>query len=367
MVTINRRGLLVGAGVAVVAAGGAGTALWRRETGSMAGYDAYAAELRSGLPTDPDLTELVRYAALAANGHNTQPWRFRVRTARIDILPDWERRTPVVDPDDHHLFVSLGCAAENLAIAARASGRSCDSIQPENGASLAFSLAPSRPTDDPLFPAIARRQSSRTLYDGRPVPPAELDLLAKAAEEEGVALVLLTERSRIDAVRDLIISGNDIQMRDPAFMSELKHWLRFSARSAMTTGDGLFAAASGNPVMPDAIGRIAFDLFVTAKGESEKAARQVDSSAGLAVFVGDAADPEHWMKVGRACQRFALQATVLGLRLAFMNQPVEVPTLRPQLAALVGMPDKRPDLVLRFGYGPALPYSPRRPVSATLA
>jgi hypothetical protein len=27
------------------------------------------------------------------------------------ILPDLSRRCPAVDPDDHHLFVSLGCAA----------------------------------------------------------------------------------------------------------------------------------------------------------------------------------------------------------------------------------------------------------------
>ena len=33
----------------------------------------------------------------------------------------------------------------------------------------------------------------------------------------------------------------------------------------------------------------------------------------------------HWIEVGRACQRFALQATALGLKCAFINQPVEVP------------------------------------------
>jgi hypothetical protein len=31
------------------------------------------------------------------------------------------------------------------------------------------------------------------------------------------------------------------------------------------------------------------------------------------------------------------------------------------------MPGRRPDLVLRFGYGPTMPYSPRRPVKAILA
>jgi len=74
-----------------------------------------------------------------------------------------------------------------------------------------------------------------------------------------------------------------------------------------------------------------------------------------------------WVRAGRACQRFALQATALGLKLAFMNQPVEVASLRPELASLVGTPGRRPDIVMRFGYGPAMPFSARRPMAAVLA
>jgi hypothetical protein len=73
------------------------------------------------------------------------------------------------------------------------------------------------------------------------------------------------------------------------------------------------------------------------------------------------------VQAGRASQRFALAATALGLKHAFLNQPVEVPRLRPELAALVGMPGRRPDILMRFGYGAALPYSARRPVAAVLA
>lgn len=40
--------------------------------------------------------------------------------------------------------------------------------------------------------------------------------------------------------------------------------------------------------------------------------------------------------------------------------------MRPELAALVGMPGRRPDIVMRFGHGPLLPYSARRPVAAVL-
>lgn len=50
-----------------------------------------------------------------------------------------------------------------------------------------------------------------------------------------------------------------------------------------------------------------------------------------------------------------------------LNQPVEVAALRSELAALAGMEDRRPDIVMRFGYGPTLPYSARRPVGSMVA
>jgi transposase len=87
---------------------------------------------------------------------------------------------------------------------------------------------------------------------------------------------------------------------------------------------------------------------------------------GLAVFVGAGETPADWVAVGRACQRFALQATALGLKHAFINQPVEVPRLRPDLATLIGAPGRRPDIVMRFGYGPTLPWSLRRPVDSVI-
>ena len=150
-------------------------------------------------------------------------------------------------------------------------------------------------------------------------------------------------------------------------MRELKSWIRFSPRQAMTSRDGLFAAASGNPALPDWLGPSLFAMVLKPASDNDKYARQIRSSAGLAVFVSAHDDKEHWVRAGRACQRFALQATALGMKLAFINQPVEVAHLRPELAGLIGMPSRRPDIVMRFGYGPALPFSARRPVDAVWA
>ena len=363
---MKRRRLLIGGAVATVGAGGA-LGLSIADMGSMADYSAATAAMRARLAERPQLRDLVRYATLAANGHNTQPWRFRLDENRIAILPDFARRTPVVDPDDHHLFASLGCAAENLSIAAAARGRAGDLRFDQAGdGSLVFELGSASAAEGALFDAIPKRQSTRAEYDGRPAPAADLDMLAAAGRVSGVDVILITDPRQMERVLELVIAGNNAQMADPAFVRELKSWLRFNPRRALEAGDGLFSAASGNPTAPSWLGGLMFDFVFGAASENERYVRQVRSSAGIAVFVSARDDKEHWVRAGRACQRFALQATALGLKHAFINQPIEVAELRPELASMVGMPGRRPDIVMRFGYGPDLPFSPRRPVNAVV-
>lgn len=357
--------LIGGAGLATV---GAGTAwLGMRQMGSPRDYDHAMKEMRRALSAHPEALEIVRYAALAASGHNSQPWRFVVAPGRIAIRPDFGRRTPVVDPDDHHLFASLGCAAENLIEAAAALGHRGDLAFDDGGeGQLIFVHRPGAPRRSALFDAIPLRQSTRAEFDGRPVSAADLNILARAATVPGVDVVFVGDRPRLDRLVDLVLAGNSAQMSDPAFVRELKAWLRFNPRHALRSGDGLLSAASGSPSLPDWLGPRAFDLFVTGESENDKYARQLRSSPGVAVFVAAKNDREHWARAGQASQRFALQATALGLKHAFLNQPIEVPSLRPELAALVGLPGRRPNLLMRFGYGPTLPYSPRRPVEAII-
>jgi len=364
-IVMNRRVFQAGgAGLAAAAA-----AIWTlRGMGSMEEYNASVAATRAALKQSPETSDFIRYAALAANGHNAQPWRFKISHEGIAILPDMARQTAIVDPDNHHLFASLGCAAENLALACGARGRmGVLRFNPADDGSIAFAYGGGLPAEPELFDAIPKRQSTRGDFDGKPVGARDLQSLITAAAMPGVDLVLVTDRPRIERVRDLVIAGNSAQLADPAFLHELKTWLRFNPRQAMRTGDGLFSASSGRPALPAWLGPTMFDLVFNAEADNDQYARQVASTAGVAVFVAEKDDREHWILAGRACQRFALQATALGLKHAFINQPVEVASLRPELATLVGLPGRRPDIVMRFGYGPSLPYSARRPVEAVLA
>ena len=71
---------------------------------------------------EQQLRHLLRYAILAPSTRNTQPWRFAVQTNTVGLFADLERRQPVSDPDRRELYISLGCALENLLLAAEQHG-----------------------------------------------------------------------------------------------------------------------------------------------------------------------------------------------------------------------------------------------------
>lgn len=327
-------------------------------------YDEAVKSSWAPLRAAPRDRELVRFATLAANSHNTQPWIFSARGNVITIAPDLTRRCPAVDPDDHHLYVSLGCAAENLVLAASTLGWRADPVV--DGDRVVITLEQAPPAASALADAIPIRQCTRAAYAGAPAAPEILRQLENACREPGVSAILITERAQMTKVADYVLAGNSAQMRDKAFMRELVSWIRFNEAEALATMDGLFAPASGNPSLPSWVARPLLNIFFTESGENKKYREQLDSSAGAVVLAADRSDKPHWIAVGRACQRFGLQATALGLKYAFINQPVEVAALRPQFATWLGLGGRRPDIVMRFGTGPNLPKSLRRPPDLVL-
>ena len=314
------------------------------------------------------MLELVRYATLAASSHNTQCWKFRIAANAISVFPDLQRRCPAVDPDDHHLFASLGCAVENLARAALANGLEAEvRFDAAKDGEVRVDLVPTKAVASPLFEAIPRRQSTRAEFDARPLSGEELRLLERTGTSPGVRVLLLTDSAAMERVLEHVVQANTAQMNDSAFVAELKAWIRFGDEEALRTGDGLFSRCTGNSSVPRWLGSPLFSLFFRKSSENDKYARHIRSSAGIAIFASQSDDKAHWVEAGRSYQRFALQATALGIRTAFLNQPVEVSELRPQFADFLGLGGRRPDLVVRFGRGPEMPRSLRRPVQAVLA
>jgi hypothetical protein len=170
-------GVLAGAGVVAAAGGGAAFMASSRDP---AAYDAAVeATWRHSdtfeLPSPDIQKELVRYATLAANSHNTQPWRFRIADRAIFALPDLTRRPASVDPDNHHLFASLGCATENLVQAAAAFRLRANATFDAAAGGIRLDLEQAPQARSQLFDAIPRVNQHAASTTDAPCPPNTFD------------------------------------------------------------------------------------------------------------------------------------------------------------------------------------------------
>jgi hypothetical protein len=336
-------------------------------------YDVTAFELRHPaeeltdgrkLPFDP--RELVRMAALAASSHNTQPWKFRIEADTITILPDFTRRCPAADPDDSHLFRSLGCAAENLVHAATSQGLAPLVHFDQSARSVVVKLKadPSIRVSE-LYAAIPVRQCTRTLYAGIPVKAEELLQLQRSAVGNAARIEIFTSDRDKDTIIEYIAEGNAAQLGDRAFVQELVQWIRFNDQEALRLRDGLCGRVMGTRPAPRWLASrlLPLALRMGVRKTSQDDAAKIRSSSGVAVFIGRGHDEASWIQVGRAFERFSLRSALMGIRVALQNPPVEVPRVRQQFEGWLGLHGaESAQLVVRFGFAPLVPYSLRRPV-----
>jgi hypothetical protein len=317
------------------------------------------------LKESDSMRSLIHYATLAPNGHNTQPWKFAIRGNAIEIHPDYSRELPVVDPQHRELWISLGCALENLLTAARASGYAAEVAYPDSTDLIRVNLASDSPQPDPLFDVIPERQNTRSEYDRRPIPASDLDRILSLPIESGVSLRFVTAPNELETLVEYVNQGNLSQYADSAFVDELIEWLRFNKRDALAMMDGLYSACSGNPEVPGWLGR----MFVAGTKPGQQAdadAKKLRSSSAAVMIASETEDKSTWVRTGQVYERLALQTTALGIKSAFLNQPIEVSELRSQFQSAVGLGAALPQLLVRLGYADALPRSLRRPVDQVL-
>jgi hypothetical protein len=85
----------------------------------------------------------------------------------------------------------------------------------------------------------------------------------------------------------------------------------------------------------------------------------------LAVLGMDTDGAAAWLATGQALARILLRARREKVYASFLNQPIEVASLRPKLRLAIGR-QGHPQLILRMGYGPAVKATPRRSVEDVL-
>ncbi len=315
--------------------------------------------------------ELIQNAVKAPSGHNTQPWKFGIGDNTITIYPDYKRALPVVDADNHALFISLGCALENLVIAAAHFGYDAIiemHLENEGEENIKITLHPIVvKVDGVLYNYIDTRQATRNKYNGDNIPLADIEKLRIAVAQEDVDSIIVTDKDEINTFVELVKEGNIRQFSNPSFLKELIHWIRFNKKEAMETGDGLYGAATGNPSVPAWFGKLFMKLTASPKKEAEKWDDLIHSSSALIIFIAERNDKKAWINLGRSFERTMLMATSLNINHAHANMPCEEVELRSKLSAQLNLTkEQQPLLLIRLGYSQKMPYSFRRPLQEVI-
>jgi hypothetical protein len=316
------------------------------------------------------LTFLLRYAVLAPSGHNTQPWLFGVDGDTVELYADRTQALAVVDPEDRALTISCGAALFNLRVALRRFGYRDDTYELVPDREDADLLAriqlvqgePPSPDEEALFEAIPKRRTTRAAYEERDVP-IELERALEAdTAREGAWLHLVPDADR-RTIAELIAEGDRAQMADKRFRRELAAWVHPNRSREKR---GMRGYGFGFRDVMSHAGPLVIRTFDIGKGQAAKDRELAERSPLLGVLGTEHDSPREWLAAGQAMERILLRASADGLTSSFLNQPVEVDDLRPRLADAIGRGGDHPQLVMRFGYGPDVPHSPRASVEDVL-
>ena len=274
----------------------------------------------------------------------------------------------MVDPDDRELFVSLGCAVENLCLAAQTKGYKSAVSVGDKGV-ITVSLAEEAGVKpSPLFNQIDVRQTNQSVYSGEEIAPDALRKLQAVHSEKGVSVHYYARQTeQFNDIKQYVFQGNTRQMQNPAFKAELKSWMRFNKKHQDQTLDGLSYAVFGAPNVPRWMAEPIMSMAINAKTQNKADRDKIASASHLVLFTTRENSRREWVDLGRTLQRFLLTATELGVSHAYLNQPNEEAEIASEMARTLGLDGEYPTILLRIGYGERQAYSKRRSVGDVIA
>jgi len=311
------------------------------------------------------LTFLLGYSILAPSSYNSQPWSFNISDGEVRLFADRSRWLQFADADQRELHLSLGCALENLVVAAEHFGYNVSITyfpgQKDLVAAVLLNPGDGPSLDSRLFEAIPARHTNRNPYKERAISDEELQRLIDLGSDEGVQVLFTSDLATREKFQNLVIEADRIQYSDADYKSELGHWLGQGGMGP--TGWQALLAQMYTVLLDAGPGRIQRDALL------------LNSTPVLGFIMTKEEGGESQVRSGRTLERLWLEATAAGISLHPMSQALEVPETRAELEdVLRGHPRASGDFghvqqAFRLGYAEPKGdpvHTPRRPVPETL-
>ena len=388
---MRRRLFMKGAGIVTVVVAGGG--VWRAcDQGVFSVGEGPAYEPWKDWRTESNdgALALVRAAILAASPHNTQPWLFKVTASSIELSIDMRRNVGALDPFLREEHIGMGCALENLMLAAAANGYQATAtllpgklgpIPAEPGPQFLarVDLAAGKRDESELYDAIPRRHTNRGAFlPQNPIPPQLIDSLRSLASgDPNVRIFLFTSEADRKKIAEISSAANTEIYSDQEVDRGSQRWIRTRWGDVQKYRDGLTIDAAGAPPIATGIAKmmpLAMLKWAASRGPKNRYSRLMMSAPLIGILaVHDRYDRQDCLRAGRIWQRAHLLATARGLAGRPCNEAAEMidhekalgkPPLRAALLGeVLGDAAWQPTFVFYMGY-PTLTAraSPRRPV-----
>ena len=311
---------------------------------------------------EAQLRFLLRYAILAPSVKNSQPWAFSLQGNRLHLIADLDRSQPIADPGRRELFISIGCALENLLVAAEHFGfRHGVSYFPEPEqvelvATVLFAPGgvPSHARAGATVSAIVRRHNDNSEFRRVPVPEQLRLRLMACCVEPDLRLHLTDDRHFRRWIDALTCEADRVEFANPAFRRELSYWI----------GQGVFGA----PPLMARLGGIAVSRLNLGEPVAQQDHAIIESAPLLGLICAEGDGHLVHVRIGQLFERLWLTATALGVAVHPMSQTMRRSELRSAVAELLPSPGWTPQHLSRVGYSARDDelHTPRRPLEDVL-
>ncbi len=311
--------------------------------------------------TEEKIEFLLNFAVLAPSTHNTQPWKFKIKSSSCEIYIDTKKVLTASDKSGRNLYISLGACIENLLIASKYLGVYSDiayfTNRPadEKVCEVFFKQLSSNKSQidesyADMFRAISKRVTYRGFYLPKKIPKHIISSVEGMNNSKGIKIRVLTSKKDILSFSKLAEEGIKTIYGEKEFREEMSSWINpnNSARK-----EGIPGYALNLPLFVSLLFPTVMKYFNLSKIIAKINAKSVNSMAGVCIVSSEKNDCSSWLQVGMVSQRIFLYLVTKDIFSYITVAAVDVGNVYLKVADLVNC-KHRPQFSFGIGYANGL-------------